>query len=204
MFTMNRNRRSLCTGISRSDSSFRQRAPLDSEPFKPVAIEFSGQLEQQARSTRGVGPIQEQVVLPLFLKASEPLHPFARDDTEDVGQIARAKASRDRQLHRLVEPLLLPPLLDPVAGHRLKPLVRPTAATAFAEYDLPKNAAAGRSQWFVTAERFADALSLSIHGRAFLVGWMRDRTRLAENTNGMALQSILMRSCFTSRPLAKP
>ena len=112
--------------------SFRGRATPDREPFKPVAIQFSGQFEQDARIARGSGPIEEQVVLPLFLEASEPLQPPGRDDTDDIGQIARANASGDRQLHRLVELLVFPPLLDPVTGHRPEPLVRPTAATAFA------------------------------------------------------------------------
>jgi hypothetical protein len=134
-----------------------------------VAIQFSVQFDQNTRITRGFGPTQKQVVLPLFLEASKPLHPLARNDTDDIGQIARAKASGDRQLHRLVELPVFPLLLEPVAGKRREPLVRPTAATAFAEHDLPKNAASGRSQWLVSAERFADALSLRIHGRAFSV-----------------------------------
>ena len=53
-------------------------------------------------------------------------------------------------------------LLEPVAGRRREPFVRPTAATALAEHDLPKNAASGRSQWLVSAERFADASSLRV------------------------------------------
>ncbi len=56
--------------------SYRERATPDSEPFKPVAIQFIRQLEQDTRITRGVGPIQKQVVLPLFLKTSKPLHPL--------------------------------------------------------------------------------------------------------------------------------
>ena len=85
--------------MNECDSSLYKRATLNSEPFKPVVIQFSGQFEQDTRSTRGLGPIQEQVILPLFLEASKPLHPLGRDDTEDIGQIARAKASGDRQLH---------------------------------------------------------------------------------------------------------
>ena len=103
----------------------------------------------------------------LFLEAAKPLYPLRRDDTDDIGQIARTKASGDRQLHRLVEFFLFPPIFDPVAGHRLEPPVRPTAATAFAEHELPESAAPGRSQCFVSAELFPDALGLSIHGRAF-------------------------------------
>ena len=116
-----------------------------------------------ARVTRGNGPIQEQVVLPLFLEAPKPLHALRRDDTDDVGQIARAKASGERQLHRLAESLKLPPMPDPVAGHRREAVFRPSAATAFAEHDLPKNAVSGRSQCSVPGERFSDALSLCIH-----------------------------------------
>ncbi|MCY4373048.1 MAG: hypothetical protein OXC31_04685, partial [Spirochaetaceae bacterium] len=117
-----------------------------------MAIQFSRQFEQDTRIARVSGPIQEQVVLPLILEASKPLHPLGRDDADDIGQIARTKASGDRQLHRLVELLVLPLPLDPVAGERLEPLVCPTAATAFAEHDLPENARSGRSQWFVPAE----------------------------------------------------
>ena len=113
--------------------------------------------------------------MPLFLEAAKPLHPLRRDHTENIGQIARAKASGDRQLHRFVEFLLFPMVFDPVTGPRLEPLVCPTAATAFAEHDLPKNAAPGRSQCFVSAEFFADPSSLSIHGRAFFFRWMPDR-----------------------------
>ena len=113
--------------------------------------------------------------MPLFLEAAKPLHPLKRDYTDDIGQIARTKASGDRQLHRLVEFFLFPPIFDPVAGHRLEPPVRLTAATAFAEHELPENAASGRCQCFVSAERCADALSLGIHGRAFFVRWLPDR-----------------------------
>ena len=127
-------------------------------------------------------------MLPLFLEASKPLHPFGRDDTEDIGQIARTQAPGDRQLHRLVELLLFPLLLDPVAGERLEPLVRPTAATAFAEHDLPENASSGRSQWLASAERIPDAFSLSIHRCVEFFRRMPDRTRLPENTNAMALK----------------
>ena len=95
--------------------------------------------------------------MPLFLEVSKPLHPFSRDDTDDVNQIARAKASGERQLHRPVEFFNFPLVLDPFTGQRLETPVCLTAATAFAEYDLPKNAASGRSQVFVSGERFADA-----------------------------------------------
>ena len=57
--------------------SLHRRAAPDSEPFEPVAMQFSGQFKQDTRLTRGIGPIQEQVILPLFLEASEPLHPLA-------------------------------------------------------------------------------------------------------------------------------
>ena len=67
----------------------------------------------------------------------------------------------------LLDHFLFPPLFDPVAGQRLEPLVCTTAATAFAEHDLPKNVASCRSQCFGSAERFVDAFSLSIHVRAF-------------------------------------
>ena len=105
--------------------------------------------------------------MPLFLEAAKPLYPLRRDDTGDIGQVARAKASGDRQFHRPVEFFLFPLLLDPVAGHRFEPSVRPTAATAFAEQDLPESAAPGRSQCFASVELFSDAMSLCIHGRAF-------------------------------------
>ena len=106
----------VCIAIDLSTIVLPRGATFNSEPFKPVPIQFSGHLEQDTRITRGNGPIQEQVELPLFLEASKPLHPLARNDTDDIGQIARAKASGDRQLHRLVEFLVLPLLLDPVAG----------------------------------------------------------------------------------------
>ena len=96
-------------------------------------------------------------------RPSKPLHALRRDNTDDVGQIARAKASGERQLHRLAEFFNLPPILDPVAWHRREAVFRPSAATAFAEHDLPKNAAPGRSQCSVPGERFSDALRLSIH-----------------------------------------
>ena len=63
--------------MNERDSSLCKRAVPNCEPFKPVAIHFSGQFEQNTRIARGIGPIQEQVILPLFLEASEPLHPLA-------------------------------------------------------------------------------------------------------------------------------
>ena len=39
--------------------SLQEEPHLNSEPFKPVAVQCSGQFEQNTRITRGLGPIQE-------------------------------------------------------------------------------------------------------------------------------------------------
>ena len=90
--------------------------------------------------------------MPLFLEAAKPLHPLGRDDTEDIGQVARTKASGDRQLHRPVQFFFIPLLLKPVAGKRWEPLVCLAAATAFTAHDLAKNAASTCSQCVEFAE----------------------------------------------------
>lgn len=46
------------------------------EPLRSVWIQLGGQFHENTCIPRGNGPIQECVVLPLFLEAAKPLHPL--------------------------------------------------------------------------------------------------------------------------------
>ena len=75
-------------------------------------------------------PLNQCFVLPMLGKPAEPLpSPIARQQINDIGQIAWSKTATDRELDCSVELETLPTLLDHRSGQWRKALVHPAAAT---------------------------------------------------------------------------